>query len=227
MLKFRMKEKISPLAVFWFFGALASVLLIVLFGTVGLEEVILSDSVSAATSSAVTVSAAVTVVLSCESSPGSTAFGTLSSTATTTASPNASTTMACANAASGCTLYVKDTGDTASSGLATDTPAYLIPSPNAANSASTTLSANVEGYGIQATSTGTTGSGNSLPIEARYAVLDGDVGGLVVSSETQALATANSTTTGREVLITHLAVISDITPGGNYEDTITYSCLAN
>lgn len=218
-----MKEKISPLAVFGIFGVLASILLIVLFGTIGVEEVILSDSASAATSSAVTITAAVTTAISCDSSPGSTAFGTLSSSATTTASPNASTTMACANSGAGCSLYVKD----ANAGLATTSPAYTIPSPNAAFSASTTLAANVEGYGIQATSTVAGGSGNSVTVDSRYAVVDGDVGGLVVGSETQALATANSTTTGWEVLITHLAVISDDTPGGAYEDTITYSCLAN
>jgi len=207
--------------VFGFFGALASILLIVLFGTVGLEEIILSDSVSAATTSNVAVTAEVTVSIGCDSSPGSTAFGTLSSTVTSTASPNASTTMACANSGTGCVLYVKD----ANAGLATDTPSHTIPSPNAAADASTTLAAGTEGYGIQATSTAAGGSGNLLPVELRYAVTDNDVGGLVVDSETQALASANSTTTGREVLITHIAAISDATPGALYEDTITYSCL--
>ena len=216
-----MKEKISPFTVFGFFGALASILLIVLFGTVGLEEIILSDSVSAATTSNVAVTAEVTTSISCDSSPGSTAFGTLSSTVTITASPNASTTMACANSGTGCVLYVKD----ANAGLATDTPSHTIPSPNAAADASTTLVAGTEGYGIQATSTAAGGSGNLLPVELRYAVTDNDVGGLVVGSETQALASANSTTTGREVLITHIAAISDATPGALYEDTITYSCL--
>ena len=221
MFKFTMKEKFSPLAVFGIFGALASLLLIVLFGTLGLEEVILSDSVSAATSSNVAVTAEVTTTITCDSSPGSTAFGTLSSTATITASPNASTTMACANSGTGCVLYVKD----ANAGLATDTPSHTIHSPNAAANASTTLAAGTEGYGIQATSTAAGGSGNLLPVELRYAVTDNDVGGLVVGSETQALASANSTTTGREVLITHIAAISDATPGALYEDTITYSCL--
>jgi len=216
-----MKEKISPFIVFGFFGALASILLIVLFGTIGVEEVILSDSVSAATSSNVAVTAEVTTTITCDSSPGSTAFGTLSSTATSTASPNASTTMACANSGTGCVLYVKD----ANAGLATDTPSHTIHSPNAAANASTTLAAGTEGYGIQATSTAAGGSGNLLPVELRYAVTDNDVGGLVVGSETQALASANSTTTGREVLITHIAAISDATPGALYEDTITYSCL--
>ena len=216
-----MKEKISPFTVFGFFGALASILLIVLFGTIGVEEVILSDSVSAATTSNVAVTAEVTTTITCDSSPGSTAFGTLSSTVTSTASPNASTTMACANSETGCVLYVKD----ANAGLATDTPSHTIHSPNAAANASTTLAAGTEGYGIQATSTAAGGSGNLLPVELRYAVTDNDVGGLVVGSETQALASANSTTTGREVLITHIAAISDATPGALYEDTITYSCL--
>ena len=215
-----MKEKISPFIVFGFFGALASILLIVLFGTVGLEEVILSDSVSAATSSNVAVTAEVTTTITCDSSPGSTAFGTLSSTATSTASPNASTTMACTNSGGGCTLYVKDAGNTASSGLATSDPAYLIPSPNAAADASTTLVAGTEGYGIQATTTST-----GLTIDSRYDQTGDIVGGLSLTDIIIASSTADIT--DAEVIVTHMAAISEITPPGIYEDTITYSCLVN
>ena len=215
-----MKEKISPFIVFGFFGALASILLIVLFGTIGVEEVILSDSVSAATSSNVAVTAEVTTTITCDSSPGSTAFGTLSSTVTSTASPNASTTMACANSGTGCVLYVKDAGNTASSGLATSSPAYLIPSPNAAANASTTLVAGTEGYGIQAT---TTSAG--LTIDSRYDQTGDIVGGLSLTDIIIASSTADIT--DAEVIVTHMAAISEATPPGIYEDTITYSCLVN
>jgi len=211
-----MKEKISPFIVFGFFGALASILLIVLFGTIGVEEVILSDSVSAATTSNVAVTAEVTVSIGCDSSPGSTAFGTLSSTVTSTASPNASTTMACANSGTGCVLYVKD----ANAGLATDTPSHTIPSPNAAADASTTLVAGTEGYGIQAT---TTSAG--LTIDSRYDQTGDIVGGLSLTDIIIASSTADIT--DAEVIVTHMAAISEATPPGIYEDTITYSCLVN
>lgn len=217
-----MKEKNSLFAVFGFFAVLAFVLLIGSLGMLGVEEVALPDTAAAETSSAVAVTATVTTVISCSSSPTDTAFGTLSSTATTTASPRASTTMACANAGSGCVLKVKD----ANAGLATTSPFYLIPSPNANFDASTTLSAGIEGYGIQATSSGTTGSGASLTLGGRYNIRGGDVGGLA-STTSQTLATANNTTTGREVTIDHLAIVSASTPGGSYTDTITFECTSN
>lgn len=223
MFKFTMKEKISPLTVFGVFGALTSVLLIVLFGTLGVEEVALPDTAAAATTSAVSVTAAVTTELSCSSNISSTDFGTLSSGSITTAVSQASTTMACANSASGCTLYVKDAGDTTNGGLYKNPD--LIESPNAAYAASTTLAAGTEGYGIQATSSDAGGSGASLTLGARYSVIGDDVGGLTVTSQT--LASTAATTTGREAIVDHKAAISASTPGGSYTDTITYECTAN
>jgi hypothetical protein len=84
----------------------------------------------------------------------------------------------------------------------------------------------VEGYGIQATSTagGAGASGASFTTGARYNVHGNDVGGLTTGN--LALATANSTSTGREVLIGHKAAIAVTTPGGSYEDTITFECTA-
>jgi len=158
----------------------------------------------------------VTTTITCDSSPGSTAFGTLSSTATSTASPNASTTMACANSETGCVLYVKD----ANAGLATGTPSHTIPSPNAAADASTTLVAGTEGYGIQAT---TTSAG--LTIDSRYDQTGDIVGGLSLTDIIIASSTADIT--DAEVIVTHMAAISEATPPGIYEDTITYSCLVN
>ncbi|MDP3995749.1 MAG: hypothetical protein Q8P74_00670 [bacterium] len=217
-----MKEKFFPFAVFGSFGILAFVLLIGLIGTLGVEEVALPDTATAATTSAVSVTAEVTTELSCSASAGSTDFGTLSSGSITTATTQASTTMACANAASGCTLYVKDAGDTSNGGLFKSPD--LIESPNAAFAASTTLAAGTEGYGIQATSTVAGGSGASLTLGARYSVIADDVGGLTVTNQT--LASASATTTGQEVIVDHKAAISATTPGGSYTDTITYECTA-
>jgi len=128
--------------------------------------------------------------------------------------------MSCSGTTSGCALYVKDAGNTASSGLATTSPASLIPSPNAAADASTTLVAGTEGYGIQAT---TTSAG--LTIDSRYDQTGDIVGGLSLTDIIIASSTADIT--DAEVIVTHMAAISEATPPGIYEDTITYSCLVN
>lgn len=179
---------------------------------------------SAATTSAVTVSASVTATISCSTNATSTAFGALTSASISTASPNASTTISCANSAPGCTFYVKDAGNATNGGLATTSPAYLIPSPNAAFTATATLVAATEGYGIQAATT-TAGSGAIFTVGARYLQTGDTVGGLVVTNTT--LVSTSATSSGREVLITHKAAISASTPAGSYSDTITYECTAN
>ncbi|MFH1162304.1 MAG: hypothetical protein V1696_03475, partial [Candidatus Jorgensenbacteria bacterium] len=84
--------------------------------------------------------------VSCSTNPSSTSFGPLSTSTISTASPNASTTMTCTYTL-GCTLSIQDLGNGSSPGLATSSPAYLIPSNTA------TLSAGTEGYGIQAAAT--------------------------------------------------------------------------
>ncbi len=155
--------------------------------------------------------------VSCTTNIASTAFGTLLTTQIATSSQNASSTMTC-NGVLGCTLYVQDVGNGTSPGLATSSPAHLIPS------ASTTLVAGAEGYGIQATSTAA-GSGGSLGFNPTYYVNGNVVGGL--STSTILLASSTSAVTNREVLITHKVAISGITPVATYADTITYSCIAN
>ena len=167
---------------------------------------------SVTSSSTITVNVVVGTV-SCDASPGSTSFGELSSSATSTASPNASTSMAC-TFAGGCTLYIEDAGNGTNSGLATTSPAYLIPSNTA------TLSANTEGYGIQAT---TTSAG--LTLNSIYDKSGNDVGGF--STTTTEFASSSTSIAYGEVLITHIAAISETTPPGIYEDTITYSCASN
>jgi hypothetical protein len=135
--------------------------------------------------------------------------------------------MACANVGGGCTLYVKDAGDTSDPGLATSSPAYLIPSVNAADDASTTLAAGTEGYGINASTTDADGSGAQLGIHPRYLYVEttDDVGGLEITN--QELASTSATTSGYYITTTHKAAISASTQAGAYEDTITYECSAS
>lgn len=156
--------------------------------------------------------------ISCSTNISSTSFGTLTTASVFTSSPNASTTISCSNTSSGCALYVADAGNGSNPGLATTTPAYLIPSNTA------TLSAGAEGYGIQATTTAS-GSGGTLGVNATYNKINNDVGGLSLSVVTLASSTIDAT--NREIVATHKAAISNNTLSGNYSDTITYSCTVN
>jgi hypothetical protein len=115
-------------------------------------------------------------------------------------------------------LSVQDAGNGASPGLATTTPAYLIPSANA------TLSAGTEGYGIQAATTAV-GSGAVLNVNSIYEKIGNDVGGLTIANTT--IASSSAAFTNREILVTHKAAIGILTNAGSYTDTITYSCTGN
>jgi hypothetical protein len=86
------------------------------------------------------------------------------------------------------------------------------------------LAAGTEGYGIQATTTAT-GSGATLTIAAKYLQTGNTVGGLTIANGT--LASNNATSSNREVVVTHKAAIANVTPAGNYNDTITYECTTN
>ena len=188
------------------------------------ETVVYPEQATAATTSAVTVSASVTAVISCSTNQSSTAFGTLTDSSVETASPNASSTMSCVNSSAGCTLYAKDAGSASNPGLWNSTSSALIESPNAAYSATSTLAAGTEGYGIQATTT-TAGTGATLTIAAKFAQTGDTVGGFTLSNVTVASSTATSS--NREVVATHKAAIAANTPAGTYNDTITYECTAN
>ena len=184
--------------------------------------VIYPEYATAATSSAVTVSADVVATISCASNQTSTAFGTLTSSAVATSTPNASSTMSCTNSSGGCTLYVKDAGGGGNPGLWNSVASYLVPS------VSSTLVAATEGYGINATTTAT-GGGATLTIPVHYR-LNSDaststVGGFTIAN--QSLAVANSSSSSREVVVRHKASISASTVAGSYSDTITYECTAN
>lgn len=155
--------------------------------------------------------------VSCGISTSTTAFGTVSSAAVATSSPNVSSSITC-NDSLGCILDINDNGNGSSPGLATSSPAYLIPSTT------TTLIAGTEGYGIQAATT-SAGSGNVLIINPTYLKTGNDVGGL--SRSATVVASSTNTFTGREVIVSHLVSVSNSTQAGDYTDTITYSCFGN
>lgn len=188
------------------------------------------DFATAATSNDVTVTASVTTAISCSSDITDTDFGTLTDGSVSTATNNASTTMACANSSAGCTLSINDLGDGTDGGLWNSTSSALLESPNAALSATATLVGGTEGYGIRATTTAS-GGGQAFTLLARYdtsqelSAGSDDVGGLTTTTLT--IASTTATTSGREVVVTHKAAIETGTPGGTYNDTITYSCLEN
>jgi hypothetical protein len=167
---------------------------------------------------AVNVTASVSETVSCTTSETATAFGTLSSGSITTASPNATTTLSC-NSAAGCTLNVQDQGDGSNPGLYNATS-----TGNVIASASATLSAGTEGYGIQA-ATSSTGTGAVLTLSATYKQTGNAVGGLLRTATP--IASSSSPTANREVAVTHKAAISGLTKAGDYTDTITYSCVGN
>lgn len=179
---------------------------------------------TAQTSSQVSVSANVVATVSCNAAPTSTSFGSIDDNAIYTSSPNVTTTLSCANSSLGCSLFVKDQGSTSSPGLYNGSVSYLIPSPNSAFSATATLAAGTEGYGIQGATT-TAGGGSILTLNIRYNQTGNTVGGLTTT--TIILASSSATTSNREVVITHKSAVSVSTPSGNYSDTITYSCVAN
>jgi len=170
----------------------------------------------------ITTAAAATV--SCDASITSTAFGTLATGSVTTASPNASTTMTCGDP--GCTLSIAGAGNGSNPGLATTTPAYLVPSPDAAFNPTAVLAAGTEGYGITATTTAG-GSGGTLAIYSRYDVDSGGtrVGGLELAGF--GLASSTAAVSNRQLTVTHKAAIGVLTMAAKYEDTLTYSCAGN
>jgi len=165
----------------------------------------------------VTVTATVPTSVTCTLSTSTTAFGTIDPSNVYTSNPNITVTVSC-NPSGGCQVQVKDQGNGTNPGLYNSTANYLIQSQDA------TLVAGTEGYGIQAATT-TAGSGSTLSLNSKYNKTGNDVGGLTTSYTI--LATSSSPTANREIVVTHKAAVSGLTPAGTYQDTITYNCTSN
>jgi len=172
----------------------------------------------------VTVTATITTSVSCSASPTATDFGTLTTAVITTSTPDVTLTMSC-NYALGCTLSVQDDGNTINPGLNSAAATYLIGSANAAWDDTDTLVLGTEGYGIQATTTGS-GSGGTLTIAARYDQTGDNVGGLEITDVD--VSSSSAPIANRETVIKHKAAISGLTKAAaDYTDTLTYSCTGN
>lgn len=204
------------------YGGLFAVLALSAFGMVGLLLGALQPS--PVLGSTVTVSATVPSTISCSVSTTTTSFGTITSAAIATASLNVTSTMACDDAI-GCTFSINDAGDGTHGGLYSSGASYLVPSPDAAYDGTATLVAGTEGFGIQAATT-SAGSGATFTIGSNYLQTGDTVGKLATTTAT--LASTNAPTTGRQVVVTHLAAISTLTSAAtDYSDTITYGCTSN
>lgn len=166
-------------------------------------------------SGAVTVTAQVVEgVITCTTDLTATAFGSIDNSSVYTAGDNSTTTVS-----SNGSIYVKaiSVGDSTNPGLATTSPAHLIPSPDAAYSETAELAAGTEGYGIQATTTGT------ITIATRYLQIGNYVGGLA-STSAAVVASSSAAVTDEVVEIIYKAAVASDTPAGSYEDTVTISC---
>jgi hypothetical protein len=179
--------------------------------------------VSAQTTGTVTVTATVPTSVTCAFSTTTTSFGTIDPSNVYTSSPNVTTTVSC-NPAAGCQVQVKDQGNGTYGGLYNSAANYLIPSPAAGFPPTATLVAGTEGYGIQAATT-TAGSGGTLSLNSIYNQTGNTVGRL--STTSVILASSSQPVANREIVVTHKAAVSVLTPAGTYQDTITYDCISN
>lgn len=172
-----------------------------------------SFAVPIVTTDQVTLSATVSTSMTFTLSGNSSAFGSLS---TGSVNPGGTdiTLTAASNTNAGYTVSVRDQGDGSTGGLYNSGATYNIASATA------TLSAGNEGYGIQAsTATGAT-------LSATYNKTSNNVGGLTVAPQTL-FSRAAANTANDTVLIHHLAAISGFTKAGTYADTITYVATGN
>jgi len=64
-----------------------------------------------------------------------------------------------------------------------------------------------------------------LTLNVRYNQTGNTVGGLTTT--TIQLASSSQPVANREIVVTHKAAISGLTPAGSYQDTMTYNCVSN
>lgn len=198
------------------FTSLLTILALLIFSEIGW---FLSPEVALGDTDTLGLNANVSTSVSCSSDPTQTGFETLTTSSIFTATSTATTTMSC-NYGSGCTLYVKDAGDTSNPGL------YNSSATDVIDSSAATLSAGTEGYGIQAATTAA-GSGGTLTIDSAYdKTWEGnDVGALALTNQT--LTSSDAPISGRLTIVLFKAAISGLNKAGNYVDTITFECTGN
>ena len=174
-------------------------------------------------SSSFTVQAVVSsAMVSCTTplDTGTNSFGDIDNTAVYSATTSTTTV------SSSGTIYMKvyDNGSGASPGLWKNPD--LIESPWATTTdATATLSINMEGYGIMATT-----SGPNLVINTRYdrASSTNIVGALEQGIGNAVTVASSSSATNNEVVrVDYKVAVAVTTPGGTYQDTVFYQCSTN
>lgn len=163
------------------------------------------------------VTATVGSTVSCTPDGGTAELGTILTSGVSTASPAITVTNSCTSGG-GCAIYIQDAGDGVTNpglyaSLATGTPLIA--------SATATLVAGTEGYGIQATTTAA-GTGAALTLSATYNKSGTAVGGLLRTATS--IASTIAPFSAKIITVNTLAAISVLTKAGTYADTITYSC---
>lgn len=167
----------------------------------------------------VTVNATVDPRITCAFTGLTTTFASLSGPVTT--SDTNTTVTVSTNAPNGFNLSVRDEGNGTNPGLfKSSAPTYLIGSADNSFSDTVTLTNDVDGFGIQGSTSG--GSGASVTIAARYNQVSNAVGGLERTATT--LASATGAVASRVVTVVHKAAVSGLANAGAYSDTLTYVC---
>jgi hypothetical protein len=169
----------------------------------------------------VTVNATVDPRITCAFTGLTTTFASLTGPVAT--SDTNTTITVSTNAANGFNISVRDAGNGSNPGLyKSSSPTYLIGSADGSPTFSdtATLTNDVDGFGIQGSTSG--GSGATVTIAARYNQTSNDVGGLELTPIT--LASATGAVASRVVTIVHKAAVSGLAAAGAYTDTLTYVC---
>lgn len=173
------------------------------------------------TNSTVTVTGRVTPSITLALSSNATNFGILQVGIVNTSSPATTLTLS-TNAKDGASITVNDTGSGTTPGL------YNSLAPHTIASATATLAAGTEGYGINAALTSTAGTGGvvgSMSVSSPYNGTGDSVGGLTLTPTT--LATTTTPIYLNTVQVNYLAAISVVTPAGIYTDNVTYLATGN
>lgn len=166
------------------------------------------------------VSATVDASITCSFTGMTTTFSSLNTGAVSTGDTDTTITIS-TNAGNGFNLTVRDAGNATNPGLyKASATTYLIGSADSSYANTATLSSGTDGFGIQGSTSG--GSGSSVTIATRYDQTGNDVGGLELTDTT--LASATGAVANRAVTVTHKAAVSGLAPAGSYTDTLTYVC---
>jgi len=167
----------------------------------------------------VTINATVVSRITCTFSGLTTTFSALAGPVAT-ADTNTTITVS-TNAEDGFNLSVYDQGNGTNPGLYKGSgTTYLIGSADGSFADTATLQTDVDGFGIQGSTSG--GSGAAVTIAARYNQTGNAVGGFERTATT--LASASAPVASRLVTVVYKAAVSGLAPAGTYSDTATYVC---